>query len=94
MEHIKDHQVHSVEQVSLDAAGLAHPIKDGDVVNVTLVSPRFENSVTLRGNVAQPGRYPWHEGMRISDLIPNREFLITTEYWKQQKLRGAAGAGR
>jgi polysaccharide export outer membrane protein len=84
VEHIKDRQMHSVEQVSLDAAGLAHPIKDGDVVNVTLVSPRFENSVTLRGNVAQPGRYPWHEGMRISDLIPNREFLITTEYWKQQ----------
>lgn len=84
VEHIKDHQMHSVEQVSLDAAGLAHPIKDGDVVNVTLVSPRFENSVTLRGNVAQPGRYPWHEGMRISDLIPNREFLITREYWKQQ----------
>ena len=54
------------------------------MVNVTLVSPRFENSVTLRGNVAQPGRYPWHEGMRISDLIPNREFLITPEYWKQQ----------
>jgi polysaccharide export outer membrane protein len=76
--------MHSVEQVSLDAAGLAHPIKNGDVVNVTLISPRFKNAVTLRGNVAQPGRYPWHEGMRISDLIPNREFLITAEYWKQQ----------
>jgi protein involved in polysaccharide export with SLBB domain len=84
VEHIKDRQMRSVEQVALDAAGLAHPIKDGDVVNVTLVSPRFANSVTLRGNVASPGRYPWHEGMRISDLIPNREFLITTEYWKQQ----------
>ena len=84
VEHIKDRQMRSVERVALDAAGLAHPIKDGDVVNVTLVSPRFANSVTLRGNVAQPGRYPWHEGMRISDLIPNREFLITREYWKQQ----------
>ena len=84
VEHIKDRQVHVVERVGLDATGLAHPIEDGDVVNVTLVSPRFENSVTLRGNVASPGRYPWHQGMRISDLIPNREFLITTEYWKQQ----------
>lgn len=84
VEHIENRQMHTVEQVSLDAAGLAHPIKDGDVVNVTLISPRFENAVTLRGNVAQPGRYPWHEGMRISDLIPNREFLITAEYWKQQ----------
>ncbi len=84
VEHIKDRQMRSVERVSLDASGLAHPIKDGDVVNVALVSPRFENSVTLRGNVASPGRYPWHEGMRISDLIPNREFLITSEYWMQQ----------
>lgn len=84
VEHIKDRQMRSVEQVALDPTGLAHPIKDGDVVNVTLVSPRFENSVTLRGNVASPGRYPWHEGMRISDLIPSREFLITSEYWKQQ----------
>ena len=94
VEHIEDRQMHSVEQVSLDAAGLAHPIKDGDVVNVTLVSPRFENSVTLRGNVAQPGRYPWHEGMRISDLIPNREFLITAEYWKQQNAVALQATGK
>ena len=66
------------------AAGLAHPLVDGDIVNFTAISPKFENSVTLRGNVAAPGRYPWHSGMRISDLIPNREFLITREYWKQQ----------
>ena len=97
VEHIKDRQMRSVERVGLDAAGLTHPIKDGDVVNVTLVSPRFENSVTLRGNVASPGRYPWHQGMRISDLIPNREFLITTEYWKQQNsvaLQAEEGKGR
>ncbi len=84
VEHIVDHQVRSVEEVSLDATGLAHPLKDGDIVNVTAVSPKFENSVTLRGNVAAPGRYPWRQGMRISDLIPNREFLITRQYWEQQ----------
>jgi protein involved in polysaccharide export with SLBB domain len=84
IEHIVNHQVHSVEEVPLDAAGLAHPLADGDIINFTAVSPKFENSVTLRGNVAAPGRYPWHPGMRISDLIPNREFLITREYWKQQ----------
>jgi len=33
----------------------------------------FKDAVTLRGNVANPGRYVWHQGMRISDLIPNRE---------------------
>jgi protein involved in polysaccharide export with SLBB domain len=84
IEHIVDHRLHSVEEVPLDASGLSHILADGDIVNFTPISPKFENSVTLRGNVAQPGRYPWHPGMRISDLIPNREFLITREYWKQQ----------
>jgi protein involved in polysaccharide export with SLBB domain len=84
IEHIVDRRVHSVEEVKLDAAGLVHPLNDGDIVNFTSVSPKFENSVTLRGNVAQPGRYPWHLGMRISELIPNREFLITRQYWAQQ----------
>ena len=84
IEHIVNHQLRSVEEVPLDTAGLTHPLADGDIVNFTPISPKFENSVTLRGNVAAPGRYPWHAGMRISDLIPNREFLITREYWKQQ----------
>ena len=40
--------------------------------------------MTLRGNVAQPGRFPWHDGMRVSDLIPSRDALITRSYWYQQ----------
>lgn len=84
IEAINDRQDRTIQEVKLDKPGLAHPMKDGDIVNFALISPRFENSVTLRGNVAAPGRYPWHEGMRVTDLIPNRDFLITREYWKQQ----------
>jgi protein involved in polysaccharide export with SLBB domain len=97
IEEIKQRKDRSIEEVKLDTAGLAHPLKDGDVVNFTLISPRFENSVTLRGNVATPGRYPWHEGMRVSDLIPDRDFLITREYWKQQNainLQAQTSGGR
>ena len=84
VEGIQNRNSRRVEEVSLDAAGLARPMKDGDLVTVTPLSPKFENAVTLRGNVASPGRYPWREGMRISDLIPGREFLVTRDYWKQQ----------
>jgi len=84
VEEIQNRSSRRVEEVALDAAGLARPMKDGDLLNVTPLSPKFENAVTLRGNVASPGRYPWHDGMRISDLIPSREFLVTRDYYKQQ----------
>ncbi len=83
VEQIKERQERSIEEVKLDAAGLARPLKDGDVLNFASISPRFVDAVTLRGNVASPGRYPWHAGMRVTDLIPNREFLITRDYWNQ-----------
>ncbi len=84
VEQIKNREDRGIEEIKLDTAGMQRPLKDGDVLNFTPISPRFVDSVTLRGNVAQPGRYPWREGMRVTDLIPNREFLITREYWNQQ----------
>jgi polysaccharide biosynthesis/export protein len=84
VEQIRDRTDRGIEEVALDSAGLARPLKDGDVLNFAAISPRFANAVTLRGNVASPGRYPWHEGMRVTDLIPNREFLITRAYWNRQ----------
>ena len=84
VEEIRERSSRRVEEVPLNATGLDRPMKDGDLVNVTPLSPKFENAVTLRGNVASPGRYPWHEGMRISDLIPSRDFLVTRDYYKQQ----------
>jgi polysaccharide biosynthesis/export protein len=84
VERITDKLVRSVDQFTLDAEGLRHPIKDGDLVNVLPLSKRFENAVTLRGNVSVPGRYPFHEGMRVKDLIPDRQSLITNQYWLAQ----------
>src|SRR5271157_1650666 len=82
VEEILNRNSRRVEEVPLDSPGLAHHLKDGDLVNVVPLSPKFENAITLRGNVASPGRYPWREGMRISDLIPSRDFLVTRDYWK------------
>ena len=61
-------------------------MKDGDLVSVLTILPKFENAVTLRGNVATPLRYPYRPGMRIRDLIPDKDALITPEYYKRQNL--------
>lgn len=56
-------------------------LKDGDIVTLFGVAPQFANAVTLRGNVAAPLRYPFTPGMRISQLIPDRDALITPDYY-------------
>jgi len=84
LERIDNHSSRRVEEFPLDAAGLARLLEDGDLLRIYPLSPKFENAVTLRGNVAQPGRYVWKEGMRVSDLIPSRDFLVTRDFWNRQ----------
>ncbi len=84
LERIDDHTSRRVEDLSLDASGLQKLMKDGDLLRIFPLSPKIQNAVTLKGNVAQPGRYIWKDGMRVADLIPSRDFLITREYWNQQ----------
>jgi polysaccharide export outer membrane protein len=84
LERIDNHSSRRVEEFPLDTAGLARLLQDGDLLRIYPLSPKFENAVTLRGNVAQPGRYVWKEGMKVSDLIPSRDFLITRDFWNRQ----------
>ena len=93
LERIDNHDSREVEEFALDNEGMARGLQDGDVLRVFSVSPRFENAVTLRGNVADPGRYPWKAGMRVCNLIPSREMLVTRAYWSQENALGRTYAG-
>jgi len=75
-----------VEEFQLDPAGLAKPMRDGDVLTLLEISPQFANAVTLRGHVAQPLRYPHRPGMRITDLIPDKEALISPDFYRRKNL--------
>ena len=84
LERIDDRHIREAHSLRLDVRGLELTMKDGDVLRFPHMTSQFENSVTLRGNIALPGHYPWHPGMRVHDLIPSREFLVTEEYWQGQ----------
>jgi protein involved in polysaccharide export with SLBB domain len=86
IERIDDREARTVDQFSLDYDGLRRRVKDGDLVSVFSISPRFENAVTLRGKVAAPLRYPYRPGMRVRDLIPERDALITADYYARKNL--------
>jgi len=81
VERIADHESRTVMEFPLDAQARAMLLKDGDIVRVLSIVPRFSNAVTLRGNVVNPGRYPWTPGMKVRDLIPNAQALLTRSYW-------------
>jgi protein involved in polysaccharide export with SLBB domain len=79
-----DHQARKTLEFPYDEQSRAQALKDGDIVRVFSIVPRFVDTVTLRGNVANPGRYPWKPGMRIRDLIPDAQALLTRRYWRNR----------
>ena len=81
LERNADRNGREAMEVKFDAAGMATPMTDGDILRVISMVSRFQKTVTLRGNTANSGRFAWHEGMRFSDLIPDKESLITRDYW-------------
>ncbi|MGA9391191.1 MAG: SLBB domain-containing protein [Candidatus Sulfotelmatobacter sp.] len=82
IDRLVDHTARQTLEFPYDAQSRAQPLKDGDIVRVFSIVPRFEDTVTLRGNVANPGRYPWKPGMRVRDLIPDAQALLTRRYWR------------
>jgi protein involved in polysaccharide export with SLBB domain len=89
LERITPHlpQPRSTQNFSLQTAdqqGMQTALQTGDLLTFYPITPDMGNAVTLRGNVAQAARMPWKQGMRVSDLIPNKEALITPSSVRKQ----------
>jgi hypothetical protein len=88
LERIDPEQHQRAFDIILDAAGKVMQLRDGDIVRVLPISPSFDQTVTVRGNVADPGRFAWHPGMKLSELLPNSEALVTRDYWQKRNQLG------
>jgi protein involved in polysaccharide export with SLBB domain len=92
IDRIVEHESRQTLEFPYDDQSRALTLKNGDIVHVFSIVPKFVDTVTLRGNIANPGRYPWKPGMRIRDLIPDAQALLTREYWRNraQSVTGSA----
>jgi polysaccharide export outer membrane protein len=88
IERIEDHHIRQAMSVQLDQAGLGTKVAPGDVLHVDPVLIGYKDSVTIRGNLANAGRFPWRPGMKLSDVIPDRESLLTSDYWRERNKLG------
>jgi protein involved in polysaccharide export with SLBB domain len=88
VERIVDHERRRAFELNSDADGLAALLEDGDIVRIDPIISSYREAVTLRGSLANPGRFRWHQGMRLSDLLPDRDSLVTRDYWWQRTQLG------
>jgi protein involved in polysaccharide export with SLBB domain len=88
LERVEDNQMRAAMTVTLDDGGRAMKLQDGDILFANHISSAFSQSVTIRGNLANPGRFPWHAGMHLSDIIPDRMSLLTPDYWQNRNRLG------
>lgn len=81
LDRVAGRQRRETMEVAMDPSGLTTKISDGDIVRVYSIVSAYQKSITLRGDVANPGRFSWHDGMRLSDLIPDKDSLLSRDYW-------------
>ncbi len=74
--------------INVTKEGRTMALRDGDVLFVNHITQGYEQSVTIRGNLANPGRFSWHEGMRLSEIIPDTKSLLTSGYWRERNRLG------
>jgi protein involved in polysaccharide export with SLBB domain len=88
LERIGSDRLRHAVTITLDSAGNEMLLRDGDVLFAGYISAGYERSVTIRGNLANPGRFAWHEGMRLSEIMPDRASLLTNDYWRERNRLG------
>ncbi len=60
----------------LRAAFEKFQIQDGDEINIFPIAPYNSGGVYLEGHVLRPGRYSFHEGMKLTDLVSSYKELL------------------
>ncbi len=91
LERVSEGRGRSFLELGIDAQGKATVLQDGDILSMIAIPNQYKDAVTLRGNVANPGRYTWKPGMRVKDLIPDKDALITRDYWLKRAELGQPG---
>lgn len=51
-------------------------IRDGDEIHIFPIAPYNQDTIYLQGHVLRPGRYSYHEGMKLTDLVATYKDIL------------------
>jgi protein involved in polysaccharide export with SLBB domain len=76
LERILPSRLREMQNINLTAAASrATVLENGDKLTIPAIRPTLENSVQLAGYVFRPGAFAYHEGLRLSDVLPSFDEL-------------------
>jgi protein involved in polysaccharide export with SLBB domain len=61
-------------------------IQDGDKIRISPIVPYSEKTVYLDGHVFRPGKYPYREGMKVTDLVKSFADLMPEPYMQHAEI--------
>lgn len=62
-------------------------VKDGDRIRVAPILPYSESAIYVEGHVVRPGKYAYHDGMQLSDVIRSYQDLLPEPADKGELIR-------
>lgn len=89
VERVIAHQSHTMlqldmpegnDQQSVNKALDDFMIQDGDKIRISPILPYSEKTIYLDGHVFRPGKYAYHEGMKLTDVIHSYSDLLPEPY--------------
>jgi polysaccharide export outer membrane protein len=51
-------------------------VQDGDQIHIFPIAPYNQQAIYLQGHVLRPGRYSYHDGMKLTDLVASYSDLL------------------
>jgi len=64
------------DKETLRAAFEKFNVQDGDEIHIFPIAPYNSRAVYLEGHVLRPGRYSYHDGMKLTDLVGSYNDLL------------------
>src|SRR5205823_7466737 len=71
-------EANSEARVNHELADFA--IQDGDKIRISPILPYSEKTVYLDGHVFRPGKYAYHDGMKLTDVVHSYNDLLPEPY--------------
>ena len=51
-------------------------VQEGDMIHIFPIAPYNQSTVYLQGHVLRPGRYSYHDGMKLTDLVASYQDIL------------------